>query len=78
MSCDWGCDNLGWSGGEGTELVELIGRDDLLVRVLRRLRDSATTEQTALATTWEENRTLAERNGLADEVITTSALEETS
>jgi hypothetical protein len=65
------CDGLGWGARSGSAVIELSNaRPELLLRVFARLRDDAASEREAQARSWDESRTLEERNRLVDEACT--------
>jgi hypothetical protein len=65
------CDGLGWGARSGSDVVELNKTSpELLLRVFARLRGSAASEREAQARSWDESRTLEERNRLVDEACT--------
>ena len=64
------CDGLGWGSSSESDVVELSTPPELLRRVFARLRDAAASEREAQARSWDESRSLEERNRLVDEACT--------
>jgi hypothetical protein len=64
------CDGLGWGGNSESEVIELKTPPELLRRVFGRLRDATASEREAQARSWDESRTLEERNRLVDQACT--------
>jgi hypothetical protein len=66
------CDGLGWGARSRSDVVELGDTSpELLLRVFARLRGAAASEREAQARSWDESRTLEERNRLVDQACTT-------
>ena len=74
------CDGLGWGTGSKSDVVELDTSPELLRRVFTRLRDAAASEREAQASSWDESRSLEDRNRLVDRACTSvlQALERAS